>query len=30
LAERVRELEARASPDPLSAEKALALLRVIE
>ena len=29
LAERVRELEARASPDPLSAEKALALLRVI-
>ena len=30
LAERVRELEAKASyPDPLAAEKALALLRVI-
>jgi hypothetical protein len=29
LAERVRELEARASPDPSSAVKALALLRVI-
>jgi hypothetical protein len=30
LAEQVRELEVRASRDPLSAEKALALLRVIK
>ena len=29
LAEQVRELEARPRPDPLAAEKALALLRVI-
>jgi len=29
LAERVRELEARASPDPLLAEKARAILRII-
>ena len=29
LAEQVRELEARAGPDPLAAEKALTLLRVI-
>jgi hypothetical protein len=29
LSEQVRELEARARPDPLSAEKALALLRAI-
>jgi hypothetical protein len=29
LAEQVRELEARARPDPVSAEKALVLLRVI-
>jgi hypothetical protein len=29
LAERVRELETRARPDPLVAEKARALLRVI-
>jgi hypothetical protein len=29
LAEQVRELEARARPDPVSAEKALTLLRVI-
>ena len=29
LAERVRQLETRTGPDPVSAEKALAMLRVI-